>query len=387
LSTPDPAVIREAVQQRLTEARFAHSVSVAATAVELARAYKTDEIDAELAGLLHDWDKDLPLNELIHKAEEFGIAASDNPESLLHAHTAACSLPAVFPELSPSILQAIDRHTLADADMSQLDMIIYISDMLEPLRDFTDDDTIQRVFELRKQVGNAPLEAIFMSTLQMTLAYLIKKSRQIHPGSITAMEDILRRSTETKTEAYTLATETLRQAYDLLNSNNELEKPVKTSREIALLAAVAADEKKATDIVIQEVGQTLVICDYFVIATGAMNRQVDAICEAIEEKLRVEAGIKPIGREGLDELTWVLLDYGDVVVHVLQPEIRDFYRLEALWSDAPFVDLKEAGIVEPEFSQRIAKLMAGQIDVDESTAVGDSEAAEGSEVDLVNQIL
>ncbi len=130
------------------------------------------------------------------------------------------------------------------------------------------------------------------------------------------------------------------------------------SRQWALLAAAAADSKKATDIIVQNVKEDLLITDYFVIATGANNRQVDAITEAIEEKLRKEAGVKPIGREGLEEQTWVLLDYGDIVVHVFQPEIREYYRLESLWSDAPMVDLGEAGIEQPEYSERIEKLVA-----------------------------
>jgi ribosome-associated protein len=125
-----------------------------------------------------------------------------------------------------------------------------------------------------------------------------------------------------------------------------------------LIAARAADDKKATDIIVQEMRKVLLITDYFVIVSGVNNRQVDAITEAIEEALRKEAGIKPIGREGLDEQTWVLLDYGDIVVHVFQPELREFYRLESLWSDAPLVDLSEAGITHPEYSERIAKLLA-----------------------------
>jgi ribosome-associated protein len=128
------------------------------------------------------------------------------------------------------------------------------------------------------------------------------------------------------------------------------------SKQWALIAARAADDKKATDIVVQEMRKALPITDYFVIVTGANNRQVDAITEAVEEALRKEAGVKPIGREGLDEQTWVLLDYGDIVVHVFQPELREFYRLESLWSDAPFIDLAEAGITQPSYSERIAKL-------------------------------
>jgi ribosome-associated protein len=129
------------------------------------------------------------------------------------------------------------------------------------------------------------------------------------------------------------------------------------SKDWALIAARAADDKKAADIVVQEMRAALLITDYFIIATGANNRQVDAITEAIEEALRKEAGIKPIGREGLDEQTWVLLDYGDIVVHIFQPELREFYRLESLWSDAPFVDLTEAGIPQPAYSERLAKLI------------------------------
>jgi ribosome-associated protein len=130
------------------------------------------------------------------------------------------------------------------------------------------------------------------------------------------------------------------------------------SKAWALIAARAADSKKATDIIVQEMRKVLFITDYFVIATGVNNRQVDAITEAIEEALRKEAGVKPIGREGLGDQTWVLLDYGDIVVHIFQPELREFYRLESLWSDAPFVDLTEAGIEQPTYTDRLAKLVA-----------------------------
>jgi len=110
-------------------------------------------------------------------------------------------------------------------------------------------------------------------------------------------------------------------------------------RDIALAAAVAAEEKKATDVVVLDVAETLVITAYFVVATGANDRQVRAIAEEVETALREGAGLKPIGREGEREGKWVLLDFGDVVVHVFQPEEREFYRLEKLWSDVPRVEI------------------------------------------------
>ena len=127
-----------------------------------------------------------------------------------------------------------------------------------------------------------------------------------------------------------------------------------TPRECALIAARAADEKKATDIMVQEVGELIGVTDYFVIATASNNRQVDAI----EDAVRTQAHLKPVHREGTQDGTWSLLDYGSFVVHVFQPETREYYRLEALWNDAPVIDLAaEAGLTDIEYSDRIAKLL------------------------------
>ena len=113
-------------------------------------------------------------------------------------------------------------------------------------------------------------------------------------------------------------------------------------RDIAVMAAEAAAEKKAEDIVVLDVASTLVITSFFVVATGRTDRQARTIADEIEDALREKAGIKPIGREGEKEGRWVLLDFGEVVAHVFQPDEREFYRLEKLWSDAPRVELPES---------------------------------------------
>lgn len=100
------------------------------------------------------------------------------------------------------------------------------------------------------------------------------------------------------------------------------------------MAARAASDKKAQDIVAIDVAELLVITDYFVICTGNTDIQAKAIADEVEDRLREEGGVKPIGREGLPEAKWILLDFGDLVIHVFQPEEREFYRLEKLWSDA-----------------------------------------------------
>jgi ribosome-associated protein len=116
------------------------------------------------------------------------------------------------------------------------------------------------------------------------------------------------------------------------------------AREAALVAAQAAADKLATDIVLIDVSDRLAITDVFVLATGNNERQVEAIVDEVEEKLR-RHGLKPIRREGQRDGRWVLLDYGDAVVHVQHSEERVFYALERLWKDCPtipFVDRAHA---------------------------------------------
>lgn len=106
-----------------------------------------------------------------------------------------------------------------------------------------------------------------------------------------------------------------------------------------MIAARAASDKKAEDIVAIDVAELLVITGCFVICTGRNDRQVRTIADEVEEQMRVQGGVKPIGREGVAEGKWVLLDFGDIVFHAFQPEEREFYRLERLWSDAPRIEL------------------------------------------------
>ena len=97
-------------------------------------------------------------------------------------------------------------------------------------------------------------------------------------------------------------------------------------------------EKKGVNPVILDMTDHLRIVDYFVIVSAGNRRQVVTLVEEIERKVR-ETGRKPLRTEGVDQAEWVLLDYGDIVVHVFLDDIREFYDLERLWSDAPRVDL------------------------------------------------
>lgn len=103
---------------------------------------------------------------------------------------------------------------------------------------------------------------------------------------------------------------------------------------VAVVAARAADAKKASATVILDVGPLLGITDRFVITSGTNDRQVRTIAEEIELQVKRADGRGPLRVEGLDDARWVLMDYGDFVVHILLEDARDFYQLDRLWSDA-----------------------------------------------------
>lgn len=115
------------------------------------------------------------------------------------------------------------------------------------------------------------------------------------------------------------------------------------SAALALAAARAADSKGATDILVVDVGDILAICDVFLIVSGRNTRQVRAIADEVEEQLWLEHDRKPVASEGRDSQRWVLIDYGDLVVHVFLDTEREFYRLERLYSDAPRIAFEPAG--------------------------------------------
>jgi ribosome-associated protein len=110
--------------------------------------------------------------------------------------------------------------------------------------------------------------------------------------------------------------------------------------ELAVAAAEAASEKLADDILAFDVGDQLVFTDVFVLCSAPNDRQVRAIVDAVEERLR-GLGAKPVRREGEREGRWVLLDYIDVIVHVQHAEERIYYSLERIWKDCPTVELPE----------------------------------------------
>lgn len=175
------AARRDELQGRVGPRRFRHSLGVSDTAGELARVYGVDEDEARLAGLLHDWDKGLDDPGILARADELGLDLPDELRSMprvLHGITAARALGRDFPELSPALLQAIERHTLGAPDMGDLDMVLYIADALEPGREG------KRVEKLRRQIGEVDLRELFVEVYAYWVELMMERKSHIYSKTV-----------------------------------------------------------------------------------------------------------------------------------------------------------------------------------------------------------
>lgn len=118
-----------------------------------------------------------------------------------------------------------------------------------------------------------------------------------------------------------------------------------SAEEKAAVSSQAATDKKATDVVVLDMRQASSFTDYFLICTGGSERQVQSIADAIDEQMS-RHGVESLGVEGYQDAHWILMDYGDVVVHVFSQDTRDFYDLEQLWSTAPKIEISRTVLAQ-----------------------------------------
>jgi predicted HD superfamily hydrolase involved in NAD metabolism len=162
--------------------RLDHSLSVAKTAEHLAVLYGVNPFLARAAGLLHDWDKVVPKDELLERARYFGIDLGvplESVEPLLHGMVAARELPDRYPHLPREIWHAIACHTSAAEDMGPLDMVLFVADGIEPLR--RDSPGIAQT---RSLVGKVSLEDLFWNAFVGGLVYVLETGRYLYPRAI-----------------------------------------------------------------------------------------------------------------------------------------------------------------------------------------------------------
>jgi ribosome-associated protein len=136
-----------------------------------------------------------------------------------------------------------------------------------------------------------------------------------------------------------------------------------TIQQLAFLAADAADDRKAGDMVLIDISQVSVLADYLLIVSGFSKVQLRAISISIIEKLEDEYERPPLRTEGQDRGGWILLDYGDLIVHIMMPEQREFYNLEAFWGHGEIVALPQLGERAKDYgsTSNTSRVLMGEI--------------------------
>lgn len=174
---------------RLDRKRYDHSHGVSRTAAKMAKTYGADVWLAGLAGLVHDWNKRLPADELLAQGHAIGFDFPEGHEhdvvSLLHGPTAAVAISHMLPEVPHEALQAVARHTTGAIGMTDLDMIVYVADMIEPGRSFDGVD------KLRALVGKAPLPEVYQACYAQSMASLFERGRYVCPAGVEVWNDLV----------------------------------------------------------------------------------------------------------------------------------------------------------------------------------------------------
>lgn len=306
--------MKEKLQTLLTDHRYIHSIGVMETSREMAERFNVDKEKAIIAGLLHDCAKQIDKQIQITMCDERGVLIDDvkreNP-ALIHAELGADMAKTEFGITDKEILGAIKYHTLGRPNMTDLEKILYLADIIEPNR-----KEFEGLAELRALCKKDLNEATLYG-LELNIAHIGRKGRILHTQTIEA-EKYYRNLLH-------------KEAYHM-EPFNTLEKAKKAVRVL--------DAKKAFDISLLKVNELTILADYFIICTGNSSTQIRALSDAVEEEFD-KFDIPILSREGKQGHNWLLLDYGDFIIHIFDKESRAFYNLDKLWDDAEKINIDD----------------------------------------------
>lgn len=297
--------------ERLSRSRRAHSLGVAGLAALWAPRWGVAPDDAYGAGLVHDLAREWDGHALVREAERLGWPVDEAEREsplLLHGPVAAAWMREAGVG-SPAMQAAVRYHTTAAPSLDALGQLIFVADALEPGREYSGVEAL-------RSVAAGDVTAGYRAVLASTRSYLAARGLRVHPRTEAAW------------------------AVVAVDDRSEEEAPVSVAdgeaQAWAARAAAVAEDHKAQDVVVLDMGAVTLLADYFVIMTGQSVRQVDTLADYIDTALQA-AGARLRHREGRSRAHWVLLDYGDVVVHIFTPDERRYYDLERLWGDARVV--------------------------------------------------
>ena len=299
--------LTNAMREVLKPHRFQHVIGVEITAVQLAENLGADGPKARLAALLHDCAKYLSLEEQATLAKQDGSNLDPKKDGMiLHAPAGAALARDKFGISDEEVLEAIRYHTTGMEDMTLLDEIIWAADIIEPGRDHpTADKHRSLLLSARDQMS---FEKGLLLVFTDNICYIQNNGWFLNPATLRARDALVRKTIAKETYMETLNKETIIQLCKILYN------------------------KKALDIRAIEVTDKTIIADWFIVCSGRGVPQVKALCDDFEEKA-AEMGLFPRRKEGYQEGRWIVLDFGDLLVHLFHPEERTYYNLERLWDD------------------------------------------------------
>ena len=273
------------LRKELKPSRMEHTAYVLETAIGLSARFCVDPKKARIAALLHDCAKYLPEERLL-------CYADTEPPMLpiLHAPAGADYAKNVYGVTDPEIINAIRLHTTGDTNMTPLEKVIYLADMIEPSRSY------EGVEEIRKADS---LDEMMRLALLRSICYIKERNLPIHPATLRALHDL----------------------------GGMMER---FGEQDALAICKVLYEKKANDILALHIGDKTIIADWFVVASGTSVTHVRALCDELEEKA-ADLGLSIRRKEGYEEARWIVLDFGFALVHLFHPEERAYYNIERLW--------------------------------------------------------
>ena len=293
---------KQNIWDQLTEKRRIHTEGVLECALAMAERFGADADKAEVAIICHDVYRGRD-DALI---DEFGIEDRyKNNANLSHSKLAAAMMERDLGIEDREILDAVSFHTTGRKGMTTLEKIVFLADAIEKGRDYPGVD------DIRKQ-AETDLDAACLMSLEGTIGFLKEQGLgedEIDKDTIEARDDLLDKSLRKERGSKKMDT-----------------------RELALTAAKALDDKQGTDIVIIDIGEKSSFADYLVLASGSNERLIAALTDEVEDKM-AEEGVLVRSIEGTKESGWILMDYGDMIVNILTTEMRERYNIEKVWAD------------------------------------------------------
>lgn len=292
------------IRENLTDKRICHVYAVRDTAVSLSKLYEEDERKAEIAALCHDLFKCFDIQTANEYVKKYGLAEKylDNID-LSHSKLAAAYAKEDLKINDQDILNAISFHTTGRANMSRLEKIIYLADAIEPNRAYKEVEQIRKMSQI-------DLDKAVIMTLRGSIEMLKRLNKYIDPDTIEALNF-------------------------MEGDRKEVTMEIK---ELALRIADILENKKAIDVNCIDIKEKSGFADYMVLASASSQRQLKALADEVQESLE-KMEIFPKNIEGKANSTWILMDYGDIVVNIFTYEVRDQYKIEELWEECEFLSI------------------------------------------------